>query len=75
MLIFTHGSAINNPGPTGFGAVIRKNEPTSLPNKLVKAVTSSGTSYEGELEAIKIGTKCAKENISDGTENIHIFAD
>ena len=71
MLIFTDESAINNPGPTRAGAVIRKNGPTSLPIKLA----SSGTSYEGELEAIKISTEYAKENISDGTENIHIFVD
>ena len=31
MLIFTDGSAINNPGPTGAGAVIKVNGPTSTP--------------------------------------------
>ena len=73
MLIFTDISATINPGPTGARAVIRKNGPTSLPIQLAKAVTSSGTSYEGDLEAIKISTEF--ENISDETENIHIFVD
>ena len=40
MLIFTDGSAINNPGPVGNGAVIKKDGPASLPIKLAKAVTS-----------------------------------
>ena len=75
MQIFTDGSDINNSGPTRAGAVLRKNWPTSLPIKLAKAVTSSGTSYEGELEVIKISTKYAKENRSDSTENMHIFVD
>ena len=44
-------------------------------NKQNKAVTSSGTSYKGELEAIKISTEYAKEHVSGGTENIHIFVD
>ena len=76
MLIFTDGSAMNNPGPTGAGAVIRKNGPTSyLTIKLAKTVTSLRTSYKGELEGIKISTKYAKENKWDYTENIHIFVD
>ena len=33
MLIFTDGSAINNTGPKGAEAVIRKNGTTSLPIK------------------------------------------
>ena len=34
-----------------------------------------GTSYQGELQAIRIGTTYAKENISISTENLHIFVD
>ena len=83
MSIFTDGSATTNPGPTGAGTVIRENGLTSLPIKLAKAVTSYissyikavTTSYEGELEAIKISTEFVKENISGKTENIHIFVD
>ena len=60
MLIFTDGSATTNPVLTGAGAVIRKKGRTRLPIKLAKAVTSSGTRYKGELEAIKINTEFAK---------------
>ena len=75
MQIFTDGSAISNPVPTGAGAVIRKNGPISLRIKLAKEVTSSETSYKGELEAIKISADYTKENISNSTENMHIFGD
>ena len=83
MLIFTDRSATKNPGSTGAGTVIRENGLTSLPIKLAKAVTSYiksyikavTTSYERELEAIKISTEFVKENISGKTENIHIFVD
>ena len=34
-----------------------------------------GTSYQGELQAIRIGTIYAKENINISTENLHIFVD
>ena len=38
MLLFTDGSAINNPSPTGAAVVIRKNGPTNVPIKLTKAI-------------------------------------
>ena len=41
----------------------------------MKAVKSSGTSYDGKIEAIKISTEYTKENISDCTENMHMFVD
>ena len=75
MVISTDRSAINNPGPMAARAIIRKNGPTSLTIKLAKVVTSSGTSYGGQLEAIKISTEYTRENISDCTENVHIFVD
>ena len=34
-----------------------------------------GTSYQGELQAIRIETTYAKENIRISTENLHIFVD
>ena len=34
-----------------------------------------GTSYQGELQAIRIETTYAKENIHISTENLHIFVD
>ena len=75
MMIFTDGSALGNPGPTGSGVVIKKNGPESTEIKIAHAVTKMGTSYQGELQAIRIGTTYAKENISISTENLHIFVD
>ena len=75
MLVFTDRSATTNPGLTEARAVIRQNGPTNLLIILAKAVTSSGTSYEGKLEAIKISKEFAKENISYEMENIYIFVD
>ena len=43
--------------------------------KIVHAVTKMGTSYQGELPAIRIGTTYTKENINISTENLHIFVD
>ena len=34
-----------------------------------------GTSYQGELQAIRTGTTYAKENINISTENLHVFVD
>ena len=75
MMIFTYGSALGNPGPTGKGVVIKKNGQESTEIKIAHAVTKMGTSYQGELQAIRIGTTYAKENISISTENLHIFVD
>ena len=74
MMIFTNGSALGNPGPTGSGVVIKKNGPESTEIKIAHAVTKMGTSYQGELQAIRIGTIYAKEN-KISTENLYIFVD
>ena len=75
MMIFTYGSALGNPGPTGKGVVIKKNGQESTEIKIAHAVTKTGTSYQGEPQAIRIGTTYAKENIIISTENLHIFVD
>ena len=48
MMIFTNGSALGNPGPTGSGAVIKKNGPESTEIKIAYAVTKMGTSSQGD---------------------------
>ena len=55
MMIWTDGSALGNPGPTGSGVAIKKNGPESTEIKIAHAVTKMGTSYQGELQAIRIG--------------------
>ena len=74
-MIFTDGSTLGNPGPTGSGVVVKKNGPESTEIKIAHAVTKMGINYWGELEAIRIGTTYAKENINISTENLDIFVD
>ena len=44
-MIFTDGSALRNPRPTGSGVVIKKKGPESTEIKIEHAVTKMGTSY------------------------------
>ena len=75
MIFFTDGSAQSNPGPTGSGVIIKKQGRNSTPIKIAKAVKYMGSSYEGELEAIKIATEYARDNISPSNVSLHIFSD
>ena len=75
MIIFTDGSALSNPGPVGAGVVIKNKAPKSTPVKLAKAVKQMDTSYEGEIEAIKLAVEYANENITSAHDNLHIFSD
>ena len=76
MIVFTDGSAQSNPGPTGSGVIIKKQGRNSTPIKIAKAVVNyMGSSYKGELEAIKIATEYARDNISPSNVSLHIFSD
>ena len=74
MVIFTDGSAQGNPGPVGSGIVIKKQGLQSSPIKLAEAVTPHGSSYGGELEAIKLGTDFAVKN-NGNARNLSIYFD
>ena len=56
MTIFTDGSVQDNSGPTGSGLVNKNSGYHSVSIKHAKTITSCGTSYEGEIEAIKLVT-------------------
>ena len=56
MMIFTDGSALENPGSTGKGVVIWNNGSESTEIKIAHTVTKMSTSYQEELQAIRIGT-------------------
>ena len=58
------GSAQSNPHSTGHGVIIKKQGRNSTAIKIAKAVKYMGSTYEGELEAIKIVTEYARDNIS-----------
>ena len=75
MIVFTDGSAQSNPGPKGSGVIIKKQGRNSTPIKIAKAVVNyMGSSYKGELEAIKIATEYARDNISPSNDSLHIFS-
>ena len=74
MIIFTDGSAQGNPGPRVSGLVIKNPGQRNSPVKLAKAITSCGTSYEGEIEAIKLGTDYVFQNIGQAN-SLFIYTD
>ena len=71
MVIFTDGAVQGNSSPTRSGVMIKNPGYHSLPLKLAKAITSCGTSYEGEIEAIKLGTDHAFQNIVEHIKLIY----
>ena len=75
MIIFTEGSALPNPGPVGAGAVIKTKGPKNALVKLARAIKQVSTSYEGEIETIKLAVEYANENIISAHDNLHIYSD
>ena len=71
MAILTDGSAQGNPGS---GVIIKFPGHHSLQVKLAKAITSCGTSYEGEIKAIKSDTGYVFQNIGQAN-SLYIFTD
>ena len=64
MIVFTDGSDQSNPVLTGSGVAI-----------IANAVKYMGSSYVGELEAIKTATEYARDSISPSNESLHIISD
>ena len=75
MIPFTDGSTPSHTGPTGSRVIIKKQGVNSTPMKIAKTVKSMGSSYEEELEAIKIVTEYARDNISPSNDSLHIYSD
>ena len=74
--IFTDGSSMTNPGPTGAGAVIFSAGRNKPPIKLAKAVSSNITNCHGEIDAILLALKHILSAQSQFRANtIHIFSD
>ena len=73
--IFTDGSCLINPGPTGAGAVIFSAGMNKPPIKPAKVVSSNSTIYNREIDAIPLALKhilSAQSQFSANT--IHIFS-
>ena len=78
VIVFTDGSALSNPGPTGAGAVFYLEGYQSSPVLLKKGVSPVGNNFTGELVGIQIAVDFLAEY--DGNDavhgrNIHIFTD
>ena len=76
-MVFTDGSALGNPGPTGVGAVVYLNGYQSVPVLLKKSVSPMSNNYTGELVGIQIALEFLSEvDHSDLVDrSIHLFTD
>ena len=77
VLVFTDGSALGNPGPTGAGAVVYLDGYQSVPVLLKKSVSPMSNNYTGELVGIQIALEFLSEiDHSDLVDrSIHLFTD
>ncbi|MEW8546650.1 MAG: ribonuclease H family protein [Candidatus Thiodiazotropha sp.] len=77
ILIFTDGSALTNPGPTGGSAIVFLDGSTSSPICLKKSHSSCSNNYVGELVGLQLGLNFL--NSMDLTERshriVHFFTD
>ena len=75
VLLFTDGSALTNPGPTGARAVIYLDGYSTSPILLQKGVSPLSNNYTGELVGIQIGLEFLAETDTVKHKNIHILKD
>ena len=61
MIVFTDGSALNYPGPTGAGGVVYMDGYNSTPVLLKKGVSPHSNNYTGELVGIQISLQFLAE--------------
>ena len=78
--IFTDGSALGNPGPSGASAIIYSDGLMHEPVKLSIPISCWSTSYHGELAAISEAAKymrelCTAREPAQRPTAIHIFSD
>ena len=75
VLLFTDGSALGNPGPTGAGAVAYVDGYKCSPVLLKKGVSPLSNNYTGELVGIQIGLEFLSELDYVQNRAIHILTD
>jgi ribonuclease HI len=75
VLIYTDGSALGNPGPTGSGAAIYLNGALQEPITACRPVSSCSTSYHGELQAIDLAITELLEVTPPINRQIHLLSD
>ena len=75
VIIFTDGSALNNPGPTGAGGVVYMDGYNSTPVLLKMGVSPHSNNCTGELVGIQISLQFLAEVENLRGRNIHFFTD
>ena len=75
VIVFTNGSALNNPGPTGAGGVVYMDGYTSTPVLFNKGESPHSNIYTGELVGIQISLQFLAEIDNLCGRNIHFFTD
>ena len=75
VLLFTDGSALGNPGPTGAGAVAYVDGYKCSFVLLKKGVSPLSNNYTGELVGIQIGLEFLSELDYVEKRSIHILTD
>ena len=74
-MLFTDGSALNNPGPTGAGAVAYIDGYNSVPVLMKKGVTPISNNYTGELVGIQIGLEFIADLEYVQNRSVHILTE
>ena len=75
VLLFTDGSALGNPGPTGAGAVAYVDGYNCSPVLMKKCVSPLSNNNTGELVGIQIGLEFPSELDYVQNRSIHILTD
>ena len=73
--VFTDGSNLGNPGPTGAEAVIYMNGLKSDPIGIKKGICSNGNNFLGEIVGIEIAFKYLCDEVKIRNRDIHLFVD
>ena len=75
MLAYRVGSALKNPGSTGAGVLIKVQGHKSILGKLPMAISSKGTSFDGELATILMATQYALTHLTKEHDSFNIYSD
>ena len=75
IIAYTDGSSLDNPGPTGSGAVILTEGPSSTPIKLAKAIDKRSNNMHGEIAAIDMAIEYATAHITPQHKDLFLVSD
>ena len=75
VVVFTDGSAFENPGPTGADGVVHLDGYEVAPVLLKKGVSQYNNNYTGELVGVQISLEFPADVSEVVNKNIHVFTD